>query len=60
MFWAVAVAIVVIAAAWLIRINTAMQSVPDEARKVSPRRWTREQLRDAYEGGSGEPLCPVN
>ena len=56
MFWAVAVAVAVMAAAWLMRINAAMLSVPDEARKASPRRWTKEQLRDAYERVKQKPI----
>ncbi|KAK4152450.1 hypothetical protein C8A00DRAFT_44504 [Chaetomidium leptoderma] len=56
MCWPVIVAVAVIAAAWLFRINSAMQSVPDEARKASPRRWTKTDLRDTFERLKQKPI----
>jgi hypothetical protein len=49
MFGTVAVAVAVVAVAWLLRMNSAMQSVPDFIRKASPRRWTTKELRDTYD-----------
>ena len=56
MLWAVIAAVAVMAAAWLIRIDSAMHSVPEGARKASPRRWTKEQLRETYERVKQTPL----
>ncbi len=56
MLWAVIAAVAVMAVAWLIRIDSAMHSVPEEARKASPRRWTKEQLRETYERVKQKPL----
>ncbi len=56
MLWAVIAAVAVMAVAWLIRIDSAMHSVPEGARKASPRRWTKEQLRETYERVKQNPL----
>ncbi|KAK0656641.1 hypothetical protein B0T16DRAFT_316951 [Cercophora newfieldiana] len=44
-----------IALLWLYRINLAMQAVPAEAIKASPRRWTRQEIRETYERVSKTP-----
>lgn len=55
--WAAALAAVIgIALAWLYRINSAMESVPEEAAKFSPRRWTKQQVRDTYEQLKQKPF----
>lgn len=55
--WTVAAAAAIATAlVWLYRINRAMQAVPKEAAEISPRRWTREQIRDAYECVKQTPL----
>ncbi|KAK0667176.1 hypothetical protein QBC41DRAFT_141160 [Cercophora samala] len=41
---------------WLYRFNSALRSTPDEARKFSPKRWTKEQLREAYENVKKRPV----
>jgi hypothetical protein len=56
MGWAVIVAVVVLAAAWLIRVNSAMQSVPEEARKASPRRWSKQEVRETYDRLKQKPI----
>ncbi len=55
-FWAVIVAVGVMASVWLIRINSAMQSVPEAVRQASPRRWTKEQLRETYNRVKQKPI----
>jgi len=55
MFLVVAV-VVVLVAAWLFRVNSAMRSVPEIARKASPRRWTKKDLRDTYERVQQKPI----
>jgi len=45
----VAAVVSVLALAWLYRINSAMRAVPDEATRMAPRRWTREEIRETYE-----------
>jgi hypothetical protein len=54
--WAVALAVAVIGVVWLARINSAMLSVPEEVRKISPRRWTKKELRDTYDRLKQTPI----
>ncbi|KAK4105434.1 NAD(P)-binding protein [Parathielavia hyrcaniae] len=56
MFWVVIGAVAFVALAWLLRINAALQSVPEGARQASPRRWTKQELRDTYERLKQKPL----
>lgn len=49
-------AVAIIATAWLIRINSAMKSVPEDARRASPNRWTKDQLRSTYERVKQKPI----
>ncbi|SPQ18653.1 d657bd50-5801-4958-8e8f-dbf8fbb3b942 [Thermothielavioides terrestris] len=56
MMWAVALAALAITLAWLVRVNSAMQSVPEEISRLSPRRWTRKELRDTYERLKQKPV----
>ncbi|KAK4205263.1 hypothetical protein QBC40DRAFT_323211 [Triangularia verruculosa] len=41
---------------WLYRFNTALKATPEEARKFSPKRWTQEQLKEAYEHAQKHPI----
>ncbi|KAK4235519.1 hypothetical protein C8A03DRAFT_46367 [Achaetomium macrosporum] len=54
--WVLALGALAIALAWLARINSAMQSVPEEARKLSPRRWTKKDLWDTYDRVKQTPI----
>jgi hypothetical protein len=56
MFWVVVAVTAVMAVAWLVRINMAMRSVPEGVREASPRRWTKQELRDTYERVKQKPL----
>ncbi|EAQ92782.1 hypothetical protein CHGG_01017 [Chaetomium globosum CBS 148.51] len=56
MFWVVIAAVAVIASAWLARINSAMKSVPEDVQKISPRRWTKDQLRNVYQRVRQNPI----
>jgi hypothetical protein len=46
--WVLALGGLAILLAWLVRVSSAMQSVPEEVRKLSPRRWTKKDLWDTY------------
>jgi len=46
----------VVAVAWLVRVNAAMHSVPEGARRASPRRWTAEELRETYRRVEEQPV----
>lgn len=46
----------ILAIAWLLRINAAMLSVPEDARRASPHRWTKQQIRDTYEQVKQKPI----
>ncbi|KAK3902880.1 sterol-4-alpha-carboxylate 3-dehydrogenase, decarboxylating [Staphylotrichum tortipilum] len=58
MSWVIpaALTVAVVAVAWLVRINAAMHSVPEPARKASPRRWTVEELRETYNRVEKQPV----
>lgn len=49
-------AAVVAALLWLYRINRAMEAVPDEVAKITPHRWTKQVLREAYERVKQKPI----
>ncbi|KAJ4296057.1 hypothetical protein N0V88_004759 [Collariella sp. IMI 366227] len=53
--WAVVAVVIGLALLWLRQMNKAMLSVPEEARKASPRRWTKQELRDTYERQKQKP-----
>ncbi|KAK3394656.1 hypothetical protein B0H63DRAFT_517761 [Podospora didyma] len=54
---AIAIAIAIaIATACLYRINLAMKVVPEAARKASPCRWTRQEIRDTYSRVKQSPI----
>ncbi|KAK3310611.1 uncharacterized protein B0T15DRAFT_43758 [Chaetomium strumarium] len=46
--WLLALGALAIVLVWLVRVNSAMHSVPEEVRKLSPRRWTNDELWDTY------------
>lgn len=54
--WAVAAAAIAIALIWLFRINSAMEAVPPEVAQISPRRWSRQQIKDTYERVKQDPV----
>ncbi|KAK0729117.1 dehydrogenase-like protein [Apiosordaria backusii] len=41
---------------WLYRFNSALKATPEEARKFSPKRWTKEQLKEAYDHVKQHPV----
>jgi biopolymer transport protein ExbB/TolQ len=45
-----------IVAVWLYRVNRAFRAVPEEAARASPRRWTKNELRETYERLKKKPL----
>lgn len=47
--WRLALTILGVGLIWLYRFNRALNSVPDEARKLAPRRWTPQEVRDTQE-----------
>lgn len=42
--------------AYLLRVNHAMSSMPEEARKLSPHRLTPEEIRECARRMQGKPL----
>ncbi|KAJ5294797.1 hypothetical protein N7508_009618, partial [Penicillium antarcticum] len=38
------------------RVNCAMKAVPDEARQLSPHRWTAEEIKAAYKKNMENPI----
>ncbi|KAL2132299.1 hypothetical protein VTI74DRAFT_3962 [Chaetomium olivicolor] len=53
--WAVVAAVIGIVLLWLRQVNKGMMAVPEEARKASPRRWTKQELRETYERLKRQP-----
>ncbi|KAI1319951.1 hypothetical protein F5Y16DRAFT_405779, partial [Xylariaceae sp. FL0255] len=51
-FYAVSVAVF----AYLLRINTLLAATPDEIRRLSPNRWTPEQIRVLHDRLRERPL----
>nr|CDP23348.1 Putative protein of unknown function [Podospora anserina S mat+] len=49
-------ALVALGVFWLYRFNSALRSTPEEARKFSPKRWTKEQVKEAYENVKKNPV----
>ncbi|GAB1310897.1 3-beta hydroxysteroid dehydrogenase/isomerase domain-containing protein [Madurella fahalii] len=41
---------------WLYRINCAFKAVPEEVARASPRRWTKDEIRETYERLKRKPL----
>ena len=50
---AIAFAVVV---AYLYRVNMALKVVPEKAAQAAPRRWTRQQIREAYKRVKQKPI----
>ena len=40
--------VLVLGALYLIKLNHALLQVPKEVHDISPRRWTKEEIRDTY------------
>ncbi|KAK4174224.1 hypothetical protein QBC36DRAFT_44908 [Triangularia setosa] len=49
-------AVLVFGVFWLYRFNSVLKATPEEARKFSPKRWTREQLKEAYDHVKKHPV----
>lgn len=45
-----------VATLYLYHVNSAMKRVPDEARKLSPRRWTVDDVKAAYTKALDNPI----
>lgn len=52
--------ILTLAALYLFHVNCAMKVVPEEARRLSPRRWTVEEARGAYQKCLEDPVDVIN
>jgi nucleoside-diphosphate-sugar epimerase len=46
--WLVVALVAVLVVAYLVKLNHAMTGTPDEVLKLSPHRWTEEEIRQAY------------
>ncbi|CDM33293.1 hypothetical protein DTO013E5_9124 [Penicillium roqueforti] len=46
----------VLGALYMWRVNSAMKVVPEEARKLSPHRWTVEEIKAAYKKSLENPI----
>ncbi|GFG24518.1 sterol-4-alpha-carboxylate 3-dehydrogenase, decarboxylating [Aspergillus udagawae] len=51
-----AACIVALVALYLYHVNRAMTQVPEEARLLSPRRWTVEEIKEAYRKAIESPI----
>ncbi|KAK4229078.1 hypothetical protein QBC38DRAFT_453703 [Podospora fimiseda] len=56
MLWQVVLAILGIGLIWLYRFNEALKAVPEEVRKLAPRRWTPQEVRETYERLTRNPI----
>ena len=45
-----------LAAFYLWHVNSVMKRVPDEAHKLSPRRWTTDEIKSAYQKTLENPV----
>lgn len=45
-----------LAALYLHHVNSAMKRVPEEAEKLSPRRWTVDEIKEAYKKSLENPV----
>lgn len=45
-----------LAALYMWRVNSAMKVVPEEAQKLSPHRWTIEEIKAAYKKSLETPI----
>jgi len=41
---------------YLIHLNTKMSGTPEEALKISPHRWTTDEIRETYERIAEKPI----
>lgn len=41
---------------WLYRVNCGFKSIPPEVVRASPRRWTKDEIRETYERLKRKPL----
>ncbi|KAL4933643.1 putative 3-beta hydroxysteroid dehydrogenase/isomerase family protein [Aspergillus undulatus] len=56
MFAVILLCLVAIGIAYLHHVNSAMCRVPDEARKLSPHRWTVDEIKTAYKKAVHDPV----
>lgn len=45
-----------LAALYLYHVNSAMKVVPEEAHRLSPRRWTIDEIQAAYKKSQESPV----
>lgn len=41
---------------YLLHVNSVMKTVPPEAKEASPRRWTVDEIKDAYKKAIENPV----
>ncbi|KAJ5846909.1 hypothetical protein N7534_010578 [Penicillium rubens] len=56
MTWLIAAGLVGLGALYMWHVNSAMKIVPEEARKLSPHRWTVEEIEAAYKKSMKAPI----
>lgn len=56
MTWLIAASLVGLGALYMWHVNSAMKLVPEEARKLSPHRWTVEEIEAAYKKSLEAPI----
>ncbi|KAJ5487790.1 hypothetical protein N7530_002090 [Penicillium desertorum] len=56
MTWLIAASLVGLGALYMWHVNSAMKIVPEEARKLSPHRWTVEGIEAAYKKSVEAPI----
>ncbi|KAK3984824.1 hypothetical protein QBC44DRAFT_300501 [Cladorrhinum sp. PSN332] len=54
--WQLVLAILGVGLIWLYRFNSALRAIPEEIRKLAPRRWTAQEVRDTYERLKRNPI----
>jgi len=54
--WQLALTVLGVGLIWLYRFNQVLKSVPDEARRLAPRRWTPQDVRDTQERLKQTPI----
>ncbi|KAK4165725.1 hypothetical protein QBC43DRAFT_315050 [Cladorrhinum sp. PSN259] len=54
--WQLVLTILGIGLIWLYRFNSALKTIPEEIRKLAPRRWTAQEVRGTSERLKKEPI----
>jgi len=47
---------IILTVLYLIQLNNKMSGTPEEAIKISPHRWTKEEILETYEKISQKPI----